>query len=77
MAVVIEEITKLLSSNTLPQSTKPELLKKWLDQLGNKLYVALFGTRRMAISKTLLAYLDYDLEEFAVAAVKFRTIHTE
>jgi hypothetical protein len=40
---------------------KPESLKKSLDSLGDSMFVCTSGIRKMAISKSLLSYLEYDI----------------
>ena len=41
------------------------------------MYVFFLGPRKFAISKALLTYLDYDVEEFALEAAKFRAVFAE
>jgi hypothetical protein len=45
---------------------KPESTKKWLDLLGDTMFACILGPRKVAISKSLLALLGYDIEEFSV-----------
>ncbi len=49
-----------------PPEEKPESVKKWLDFLGDSMYVVTLGMKKVGISKALLTYLEYDIEEFAV-----------
>jgi hypothetical protein len=56
---------------------KPESMKKWLDILGDGMYVSGFGPNTVAISKSLLTQLGYDPEEFAVETTKYRKIILE
>ena len=51
---------------------KPDGVKKWLDFLGDSMYTILMGPRKLVISKSLLTYLEYDIEEFAVEIMKYR-----
>ena len=57
-----------------PIGERQDLVKKWLDYLGNSMYVCFLGPRKFAISKPLLTYLEYDIEELAVEAIKYRTL---
>lgn len=41
------------------------------------MFVCTLGMKRVAISKALLKYLDYDLEEFSVEAIKYRALFHE
>ena len=60
--------------NERPPEEKPDAIKKWLDILGDSMFVCCLGPRKVAVSKTLLVYLGYDVEEFAVEVLKYRTV---
>jgi hypothetical protein len=45
-----------------PKPPESELIKKYLDILGNKMFITIFGPRKLAISNSLLTYLEYDVE---------------
>lgn len=45
-----------------PKPAESELIKKYLDMLGNRMYITIFGPRKLAISNSLLTYLEYDVE---------------
>jgi hypothetical protein len=49
-------------------------MKKWLDYMGEGMYTMFFGPRKYAMSKGLLRYLEYDVEEVVVEMVKYRTV---
>ena len=51
---------------------KPDTVKKWLDYMGDKMFVMFLGPRKQAISKSLLTHLGYDLEELAVEMAKYK-----
>ena len=57
-----------------PPEEKPDSIKKWLDHLGDSMFVLFLGPRKFAIPKALLTYLDYDLEEFAITGTKYRSL---
>jgi hypothetical protein len=59
------------------QEEKPESIKKWLDILGDGMYVSGFGPNKVAFSKALLIQLGYDPEEFAVETIKYRKLMVE
>jgi hypothetical protein len=78
LADTIEQVVGLFSQlESSPPEEKPESIKKWLDHLGDSMYVCTMGFKKVAISKSLLAYLEYDAEEFAIEAIKYRAIFTE
>lgn len=78
LAIMIEETVELLKSLPgQPPEEKAESVKKWLDFLGDSMFVCTLGMKRVAISKALLKYLDYDLEEFSVEAIKYRALFHE
>jgi hypothetical protein len=52
-------------------------MKRWLDTLGNSMYISGFGPNTVAISKSLLTQLGYDPEEFAVETTKYRKLILE
>lgn len=56
---------------------KRESVKKSLDGLGDSMFVCIFGVRKVAVSKALLAFLHYDFEELALEIVKFKTVGVE
>lgn len=56
---------------------KPESVKKWLDHLGDSMFVCTLGMKKVAVSKSLLQYLEYDLNEFAINCIKYRGIFNE
>ena len=60
-----------------PPPDKNEPVKKYLDLLEDKMYVCCLGVRKFAISKSLLLYLEYDLEELAVQTMKYRSLNIE
>jgi len=64
-------------ANDKPPEEKPDAIKKWLDLLGTSMFVCCLGPRKVAVSKTLLTYLDYDVEEFAVETLKYKTVTEE
>ena len=70
------EIYKKLQKIKYP-AQRPDTVKKWLDQMGDGMYVIFLGPRKQAISKALLIYLEYDLEEIAVEMVKYRASFIE
>ena len=39
------------------------------------MFSCVFGSNKIALSKALLTYLDYDLEEFSVEALKYGTLY--
>lgn len=41
------------------------------------MYICTLGSKKVAISKSLLTYLEYDLNEFAIEAIKYRAIFQE
>ena len=41
------------------------------------MYVCTLGSRKVAVSKSLLTYLEYDVNEFAIEAIKYRAIFQE
>jgi len=41
------------------------------------MYTICLGINKLGISKSLLSYLEYDLEEFCVEAIKYRSISLE
>lgn len=45
-----------------PQCPEPLMMKKNLDLMGDKMYVGLFGPQKLVISKSLLTFLEYDIE---------------
>jgi hypothetical protein len=45
-----------------PQAAEPLMLKKNLDMMGDQMYVGLFGPQKLIISKSLLKFLEYDIE---------------
>ncbi len=49
-----------MESSTAPPD-KAESLKKHLDSLGDSMFVCTSGVRKVAISKSLLSYLEYDI----------------
>ena len=64
-------------TNEKPPEEKPDAVKKWLDPLGNSMFVCCLGPRKVAVSKALLTYLEYDVEEFAVEVLKYRAVTEE
>ena len=56
---------------------KPESYRHILRTLGDCMFTASFGSNKVAFSKALLRYLQYDPDEFAVDAMKYRTINAE
>jgi hypothetical protein len=38
------------------------------------MYVCVLGSRKVAVSKALLTYLEYDVNEFAIEAIKYRAV---
>lgn len=56
---------------------KRESVKKNLDTLGDSMFVCIFGVRKVAVSKALLAFLSYDFEELALEIVKFKSVNFE
>jgi hypothetical protein len=56
------------------QDDKPESVKKWLDILGDGMYLSAFGPNKFAFSRSLLTLLGYDPEEFAVELTKYRKL---
>ena len=77
MALLIEELGGLLKDMGPPTVSTPEIVKKYLDYLGDSMYLGLFGPRKVVISKSLLTYLDYDVEELAISAIKYRSLMFE
>ena len=61
---MIKEVSNLftLLQNVKPPEEKPESITKWLDSLGDSMFVCFLGPRKFAISKSLLSYLEYDIE---------------
>lgn len=51
-----------------------ESITKYLHLYGEKMFICKFGLYKMAISNSLLRYLGYDIDEFAVETVKYRTV---
>ena len=49
-----------------PPDEKTDSKKKILDSLGDSMFICILSPRKYAISKSLITYLEYDLEEFAV-----------
>jgi hypothetical protein len=41
------------------------------------MFICTNGVSKFAISKSLLTYLEYDIEEFAIEAVKYHSIFAE
>ena len=41
------------------------------------MFVCIFGVRKVAVSKALLAFLSYDFEELALEIVKFKSVSFE
>lgn len=44
-----------------PVAAKPDSPKKWLDFMGDTMYIGVFGPRKLAISRSLLDYLEYNI----------------
>lgn len=69
IAVVIEELLGALGQIQGANQTEEEKndsIKKNLDSLGDEMFVCTLGMRKVAISKTLLTYLEYDIDEFSI-----------
>lgn len=67
---VMELYRKLQEIKYPPQ--KADTVKKWLDHMGDTMFIIFLGPRKQAISKSLLNYLGYDIEELAVEMAKYR-----
>ena len=77
LANLIEEIVVLFKTMEEPSQEKPESIKKSLDLLGDSMFTICFGVRKVAVSYSLLNYLGYDVDEFALETTKYRAIFNE
>jgi hypothetical protein len=50
-----------------------EFLERYMQALGSRMFVCRFNNNKMLISKSLLEALEYDVEEFALETLRFRT----
>ena len=48
-----------------------------LKSMGEDLYILKFGLYKIAISNALIEYMGYDVEEFVVETIKYRTVLCE
>ena len=64
----------MASSGNMGEQEDLSKIPQWLDFQGDGLYTTFFGPNHYAISKRLLETLGYDVEEFAIEAVKFRAL---
>ena len=64
IAEIIEEVTQLYGqlANIQPPQEKPESVLKYLRALGDSHFLAVMGSKRTAISYSLLKYLGYEIE---------------
>jgi hypothetical protein len=72
----VYELFKTLPKEQAPEE-KAESVKKCLDNLGDNMFICTLGINKVAVSKALLEYLEYDLEEFGIEAIKYKTIFHE
>lgn len=69
---MLEEL-KTKKMDAIIQEDK-ESVTKYLNMLGKEMFFIKFGLYKIALSNSLLTYLGYDIDEFCVETVKYRTI---
>lgn len=82
LATLIEELwlqiveLKNKKMDAIIQEDK-ESITKYLNCLGDQKFFCKFGLFKIALSNSLLQYLGYNVDEFCVETIKYRTIMFE